>query len=574
MELDRRLSPIQANEMNMGVNTEDTDMDMNIQNYSVEDLLKILRITSTDKITELVVYDKIAHFIKKFQIDGNYSLVKFFRDIQSRMREYFIPESDSKAESKSKLIKSNDEMNIPTVTTEGFQQMSLENRGGNANINSSSKSKNESEIQPLPPPSNPKKMTELTSTQPASQQLYATTTSPPTQTYSVPVSKGNLNPTLKNIISRIVNVDSQYRTIQTTDADTGSCNYTVHLSEMLKGVLNMRLFSIQVPYNWYSIDSSYGNNYFWIGVQDSGSSSFKKVKIIVPSGNYSPSQFVTRLNDVISSAGFSQSQTQPQNVIVSHDTSNNHITISLDGVIYTDPDTGVSITIVGVSDTTITTASTLIFYDENDIHVCTSDGSNGDISISSTLGWIMGFRSDVIDILVSGNVAPAVLSLHGTKYFTMILDDLKHNHVNDGIVTVAPTDMNMALPAYYNTGIPSNCSVDEYTALQTNPRTLTQSQLYTISEIMKHRTKTSNRTMVAPTNSDTFGLIPIKYGGMATGSLFTETTSTLQSNKRSYFGPVDIDRIKVKLLNDKGDVVDLHGTDWTFSMIVESLYQY
>ena len=297
MELNRQLSPSQAEaDVDILTNTNMNDnadmaMDMNIQSYSVDDLIEILRIPA-DKITELVVYDKIAHFIKKFQIDGNYSLVKFFQDIQSRMRAYFNSEleeskSESKSKSKSKSLKTDNEpVSVPT-DIEGFQQMGLENRGGNANNIKSKSKNNDSNIQPIPPPSNPKKTTDLTTTQPASQQLYATTSSPPTKTFSVPVAKGNLNPTLKNIISRIVNVDSQYRTVQSTDADTGSCNYTVHLSDMLKGVLNMRLFSVQVPYNWYSIDSSYGNNYFWIGVQDSGSSSYTNVLITVPSGNYS-----------------------------------------------------------------------------------------------------------------------------------------------------------------------------------------------------------------------------------------------------------------------------------------------
>ena len=61
---------------------------------------------------------------------------------------------------------------------------------------------------------------------------------------------------------------------------------------------------------------------------------------------------------------------------------------------------------------------------------------------------------------------------------------------------------------------------------------------------------------------------------MTTGDLYVEFSGSLQDNKRIYFGPVDIDRMRVKLLDDKGNVVDLHGADWSITLISENLYQY
>jgi hypothetical protein len=48
----------------------------------------------------------------------------------------------------------------------------------------------------------------------------------------------------------------------------------------------------------------------------------------------------------------------------------------------------------------------------------------------------------------------------------------------------------------------------------------------------------------------------------------------LQDNRRTYFGPVDIDRMRIRLLNDKGHVVNLNGADWAITIISENLYQY
>jgi len=47
----------------------------------------------------------------------------------------------------------------------------------------------------------------------------------------------------------------------------------------------------------------------------------------------------------------------------------------------------------------------------------------------------------------------------------------------------------------------------------------------------------------------------------------------LQNQERVYFGPVNIRRMTVRLVSDRGNVIDLNGSDWTFSLIAEQLYQ-
>ena len=121
---------------------------------------------------------------------------------------------------------------------------------------------------------------------------------------------------------------------------------------------------------------------------------------------------------------------------------------------------------------------------------------------------------------------------------------------------------------------PSMCLTLLQQILPSAPRTLTQAQIYTINEIAKNRNKTLSFRAKAPTNADTFALIPIKYGSLSTGQLYTELTGQFQDNKRIYFGPVDIDRLRISLLDDRGNVVDLHGADWCVTLISDNLYQY
>jgi hypothetical protein len=43
--------------------------------------------------------------------------------------------------------------------------------------------------------------------------------------------------------------------------------------------------------------------------------------------------------------------------------------------------------------------------------------------------------------------------------------------------------------------------------------------------------------------------------------------------KRNYFGPVNIQRMSIKLVSHNGDVIDLNNTDWSFTFICEQLYR-
>ena len=68
-----------------------------------------------------------------------------------------------------------------------------------------------------------------------------------------------------------------------------------------------------------------------------------------------------------------------------------------------------------------------------------------------------------------------------------------------------------------------------------------------------------------------FAVIPLNVNNLTSGDLFVKDGPTLSEQQRSYFGPVDIQRITVKLLTDKGNLVNLNGADWSFSFVCEQL---
>ena len=56
--------------------------------------------------------------------------------------------------------------------------------------------------------------------------------------------------------------------------------------------------------------------------------------------------------------------------------------------------------------------------------------------------------------------------------------------------------------------------------------------------------------------------------------MLVEFSGSIQENVRTYFGPVNVDRMHVRLLDDKGNQLNLNGLDWCVTLICDCLYQY
>jgi len=164
------------------------------------------------------------------------------------------------------------------------------------------------------------------------------------------------------------------------------------------------------------------------------------------------------------------------------------------------------------------------------------------------------------------------IDIFGPKYLLLILDDFNHNRINSGAVAITATSNKLSVPSYAGKGKQECQDIAKNTKGigATKPRILTQAQLYTANEILNNRGDDKDRH-VAPNNSNIFGIITLplniderEYGISSLDIKF----------KREYFGPVNIDRIKVSLLDDKGNILNLNGRDWFFSIKATELYQF
>jgi hypothetical protein len=564
-------------------------VDYNADSYTISELLEILNL---DDPTSDEIIDKTNNYIKRFSPsrENRPELVNFFQSIQTKLLRY-------------------------------MQQ--LETSGEDAEYTPNEKQTEEwYKFQALPQ-DNPIQKDKITD-RIQKIDVYDNNHVPMNReqlgvsnNFQVPVAQDTLNPNLRNITKRFINLDSQFRQAS-GGSESISTNYTLDLSDPLINVLSLYLYSIQIPYTWYTIDYVYGNTCFWI------TNSGNTFKIFIEPGNYSSSQFCSALNNAFT--GFTHPGPIPD--IAVYIPTNGKIKLILDG--WTDPSGNIIKTITQYSETfNSQTDAYFTFFDitgsktcyESGTYPCAGSSVQGH-TFDGTLGWLMGFRLPLQPIFSGGNTPQGVLNLYGTKYFILVLDDYNQNHINNGLITITELSKSLPLPSYYTgsqpyictpniTNLPSILDTDavgnlsnitpaQAAALGVNPdnlfnslqdkvdfgtgsieqilpsapRTLTQAQIYTINEIIKNRNKTISFRSKAPTNSDTFAIIPIKYGSMSTGQLYTEVSGQFQDNERIYFGPVDIDRLRITLLDDRGNVVDLHGADWSITLISENLYQY
>lgn len=397
--------------------------------------------------------------------------------------------------------------------------------------------------------------------------------------HPLPIAQDTLNPTLKNVSQRMLVIDSQYR--QNINAITSSTDFTLDLSDILTNTLSLKLYSFQIPYAWYTIDSTMGTSCFWI-VYDGTT-----YPISIQDGNYNAQQLITAIQYQLD---------KTLNNVIAPFTGNN-FDISYN------PINGKSCFLFATQVPTLSVE--VVFYDSEVYSSCGATCGNT-MKLNNNLGWVLGFRplddknlplhfSILVNSSSNYNIptnptpynldnaffSDGPIDVYGTKYLTLVLDDYNQNHLNNGLVNITDTDTTLSLPDYFNTDIPNVCAPDPqlnntfvpfYT--QSTPRTLTQAQIYSINQILENRRTTYKSRITGPTTTDVLAIIPIKKQGLGTGDMMVDLGSSLAFNTRTYFGPVNISRLRVCLQDDMGRTLNLHGANWSVAIIVESLYQY
>jgi len=368
---------------------------------------------------------------------------------------------------------------------------------------------------------------------------------------NVSSKKGELNPNYKNNTKRIVNLDTSYRQnsfpvkndelrygdIMTMETSAYSnTHFSCNLTDKLSNLTSMQLYSYQIPYSWYSINRH--NNIFKINGQI----------VTIEPANYTNEELIEEI-------------------------SNNQVFVDNSGSIFYDSKTSkATIKIEG--------DGSLIFYEYSSDFIESKSNHN--------LGWMLGYRNSIYTTENGENTsgiytykADGIVNIVGPKYLMLIVDEFSSSVDNVGVVSIETSENKATIPSYFSNDLnfivaeEQGKEIPQYSAAQTinnvTTRKMTKAQQITINEIIKSRNDTTADKVIMPRNNNTLAIIPIKKGNFGE---HIDIFSGIKEIKRIYFGPLTVDRLEVKLIDDKGFVVDLNGLDWSFSLITEHLYKY
>lgn len=112
--------------------------------------------------------------------------------------------------------------------------------------------------------------------------------------------QGFLNPLQRRIVTRVLSIDSRFRT---NYAKTNPNNFTMLLNSPLEKVVSMRLVSLELPRMWYTISASLKNNVFFVELYNMADYPDSVQKVEFPDGNYTNQDLVNYMNNYFTNIG-------------------------------------------------------------------------------------------------------------------------------------------------------------------------------------------------------------------------------------------------------------------------------
>jgi hypothetical protein len=331
--------------------------------------------------------------------------------------------------------------------------------------------------------------------------------------------RGVINPLLTNTILKAINIDTRFRE---NYYSTKSTNITVNLPFRLEKVISYRIVGITLPLSYYNISQAYGNNVIQINIYSRTILGQVSVSynLILPDGCYNTtqnnSQYSSCLEQVIN------------NMLINdvNSPNNNALTPDLNLRYTIDRTSGRSIF---AQDASITTS---VPYNFEIIMNLENSLQSGQVEedynrvLMLKLGWVLGFRfakyssSNAMAIFPAtfgSVVSEGICFTKFPMYGFLAIDDF-NNNAND----------------YYMSVFSNSVSVPN---------------------------------IVAKVNLTEFSEFTGDFQG-AQG----ESSSTAINREKRYFGPVNIQKLKITLYDDMGRILDLNNMDWSLELAFECVY--
>jgi hypothetical protein len=338
-------------------------------------------------------------------------------------------------------------------------------------------------------------------------------------------NNGAGNPIHRKTVTKLLNVDSRFRK---NYLNTISTNYYIDLPYPINNVIEMKLSDLELPTTYYPISTANQNNYFWFSTYTEEQLANNDPSIYyyhVRDGNYYFDNLITDINNYIKKINTNPTLTGPYTplpISMTFDLNYNN----LGGV-----GNGTGIVSVGIlptspQDISLNAIAQIVQIDLNfnappipgqteptrvvDLETKQLYYDNSVIPIEQRFGWMIGYRQNYYAGAIYYK-SESILDVLGPRYLFLIVNDFnKSNNVN--YLTASKLGM-----------LPDNI------------------------------------------------IARLSLKGAAF-NIQSQNDFSVYSEPRYYYGPVNISKLEIKIIDEFGRIIDLNSNDFSFTLKMTTIY--
>jgi hypothetical protein len=381
----------------------------------------------------------------------------------------------------------------------------------------------------------------------------------------------NVNPDIKNIITRILHIDSSHLPYYSEAVSTDK--FTFKLSDQINNVLSLSLISIELPQSWYTFSAAKGTTSFVYVIETTTTVVINQnfvnetittvqannYSLTIPDGNYTVSSLLNAI----------KSEIHMNDSMHPNDSTFDYSVNKQTGKV---------------------TFTSLKFFKFIWHDISGSIPSLNTTYTNYNLGTLIGFTT-ILSESVQGETGHSLttnnpIHVSGTRYVMLEVNDFSSNRISNNIVLMNALPRNKVQILESVRADAPQVRTGPNTTIALPSKYLPANQLTNINSILE--VPIIGKQLIARQASNLFAKIPIKrtiyptYNKTDADDDITEFGYTkhiaefagsIQSNTREYFGPITLRSMEVSLYDDRGLPLGLNGIHWSCSIMVKSVYQ-
>ena len=362
-------------------------------------------------------------------------------------------------------------------------------------------------------------------------------------TFPSTLNSGTVNPLQRTSYKQTININSRFRDNYTI---TPASEFYFNIPQQIDKIVSMKLDKIIIPKFIYTVNSNTGSDNFGIFFKGINSTPDIDKRLYLPSGSYSNDTIIKTINGLLD---YTVSLDPTNNSGLKHirsryDTINGKICFDISWNNLPNYDlVDLCFNYINPQEKNnfIDISSCYSNWSCNNSHIYSEVGSNV-FKDQLTLGWLLGFRGNykynTPKNIVKNNCLPNYSFNENIKYSYRF---------------IKPTNLSPPTPVGW-----CYCAESIYDPLGN------RYFLLSVNDFKNHH----NRSFISPMQEESLhdGNILAKVYGACGGECCCE------NQYRIYFGPTNISRLHIKLLDEFGRIVDLNNGDYSFTLELEILY--